>query len=225
MNSLFASGARSGVPALQWAPAGRVAGWMVALAFIASPGMAQVPQVVYGGLRDIVIPADMDGVYIDLGTGQSSTSEPVTWDINPFYGGYAIANADRFQPVRLTSDVESVVLRLDPGTSVGPTGVYASAAAGSVGHLGSGADQFSPGQEGYLGFQWTPAPGQGPYYGWMRVVLTANGVGGLIRDWAYRTDGTPIAVGEMPVPVPEPSQGAVFVLLAAGSWTVLRRWK
>lgn len=183
------------------------------LGFLASLILASVStahgQIVYSGIQDIAIPTDLDGVYLDLNTGTTSTSSFAGWDINPFYGGYAIANSPTFQPGRLTSAVDSQVLNLTSGALSGPSSFsVASTYAGSEGHLGYGAGQFVPGTEGYIGFQFDPGGGNGPYYGWMRVVLTANSAGGLIRDWAYQMDGTLITVGYTgSVPVPESKDG------------------
>ncbi len=40
--------------------------------------------------------------------------------------------------------------------------------------FGPGANQFQENAEGYLGFKFTTNAGAGPYYGWMRLVLTGN---------------------------------------------------
>lgn len=177
----------------------------------------------YSGLQDIAIPTNLDGVYLDLDTGTTSTSSFTGWDINPFYGGYAIANSPAFQPGRVTTAVDSVVLNLAAGTTTGPSAFsVATTFAGSEGHLGNGAGQFASGTEGYLGFQFTPDGGSVPYYGWMRVVLTPNTTGGLIRDWAYQTDGTAMTVGSMGT-VPEPEHTAVVVGVLLGMFAVVKR--
>ena len=43
-----------------------------------------------------------------------------------------------------------------------------------------------------MGFRFTTDGSAGPYYGWMRVVFTANTPGGVIKDWAYENGGTAI---------------------------------
>jgi autotransporter-associated beta strand protein len=63
---------------------------------------------------------------------------------------------------------------------------------GSETHLGNGAGQFVSGTEGYFGFRMT-----GGNYGWMRVVLTNNTGGALIKEWAYATGGAAIGVGNI----------------------------
>jgi len=178
-------------------------------------------QVLYSGIKDIVIPAGFDGVYLDLDTGTSSTSAMAGWDLNPFFGGYAIANSAAFQPVRVTAAADSMVLNLAPGTIVGMASMYATAEAGSEGHIGVGLGQFAAGSEGYVGFQFTPQGGAGPWYGWMRLVLTVNQSGGWIRDWAYDTTGTALAVGV--TAVPEPRSVAIGTAAALALWVGIRR--
>jgi len=178
-------------------------------------------QVFYSGLRDIPTPANFDGVYLDIDAGTSSTTEVSGWDVNAFYGGYAIANSATFQPARAAAAVDGLVLNLAPGTLVGPGNTYASAAAGSEGHIGAGAGQFVGGTEGYMGFQFNPQGGGGPLYGWMRVVLTVNQSGGWIKDWAYDTTGAPLAVGV--TAVPEPSTYGAFAALGLAGFGVWRR--
>lgn len=195
---------------------------VIAILALAWAGAAHA-QTVYSGLQDIAIPTGMDGVFLDLNTGASSATEMTGWDINLFLGGYAIANSATFQPVRATTAQDALVLNLLPGTLVDGAGVYATGPAGSEGHLGNAAGQFQAGTEGYLGFQFDPGGGLGPYYGWMRVVLTADDAGGLIRDWAYRNDGQGLAVGVTTV-VPEPSTWAMGAVFGTGAVaTVLLR--
>ena len=195
-------------------------GLMAGLLLASTP--AAHAAVFYSGLQDIAIPTGLDGVYLDLDTGSTSASSLTGWDINLFYGGYAIANIPTFQPGRLTSAVDSVVLNLAAGTSAGPSAFsVATTFAGSEGHVGNGAGQFASGTEGYLGFLFTPDGGSDPYYGWMRVVLTPNTAGGLIRDWAYQTDGTPMTVGE----VPEPEHAAVVVGVLLAMFAVAKQEK
>lgn len=189
------------------------------LGLAAGPATAQV--IIYSGIRNVSVPADFDGVYIDLDTGTTSTSELANWDINLFFGGYAIANSATFQPVRQGTTSDSLVLNLAPGTLIDASGPYASADAGSEGHIGTGAGQFQAGTEGYLGFKFEPTGGGGPYYGWMRMILTMGTAGAQVLDWAYDNTGAPIVVGITSVPEPGPT--AAVALGIAGAFSVIRR--
>ena len=164
--------------------------------------------LIYSNLQDISIPANFDGVYLNVETGAWNTNgmSPVAgWDINPFFGGSAIWNAPAFQPVRAGTTGTSAVLNLATGTAVNGSSVFSTAVQGPGGqnvggpaygasetHMGNGAGQFVSGSEGYLGFQLN-----GTNYGWMRVVFTDNAGGALIKEWAYDDSGAAIAVGNI----------------------------
>ena len=184
-------------------------------------GDVHAQAIEYSGIRGVSVPADFDGVYIDIETGTTSTSEVAGWDINLFYGGYAIANSATFQPVRQGTAVDSPVLNLAPGTLIGPSGLYASAAAGSEGHVGSATDQFQSGTTGYLGFKFVPTGGGGPYYGWMRLSLTVNTAGAQVIDWAYDTTGASMGAGV--TAVPEPAEACILAVAGLGVFASARR--
>ena len=164
--------------------------------------------LIYSNLQDISIPANFDGVYLNVETGAWNTNamSPVAgWDINPFFGGSAIWNAPAFQPVRAGTTSTSAVLNLATGTTVDGSSVFSTATqvpggqnvggpayGASETHMGAGAGQFVSGSEGYLGFQLN-----GTNYGWMRVVFTNNAGGALIKEWAYDDSGAAIAVGNI----------------------------
>lgn len=175
--------------------------------------------VIYSGLQNIAIPTDFDGVYIDIDTGAFSTSAIAGWDINPFFGGSAIGNSAAFQPSRLGLNNDDPIVNLSYGTLVDSSLFYSTGEGGSgdpVSHLGIGSNQFQPGVEGYLGFMFTTNDSAGPYYGWMRVVLTNNVPGGLIKDWAYDNTGAPIVA-------PEPGRAMLLLLGMLGLFTRRQR--
>ena len=77
---------------------------------------------------------------------------------------------------------------------------------------------WSAGESAYMGFQFTaPADGQ-THYGWVNVVISADGTQGTIHNWAWEsTPNTAITTGA----TPEPAAGS---LLAIGLGTAgLRR--
>ncbi|MFN0079451.1 MAG: PEP-CTERM sorting domain-containing protein [Prosthecobacter sp.] len=175
--------------------------------------------VIYSGLQNIALPTDFDGVYLDIDTGAFSTSTITGWDINPFFGGSAIGNSADFQPARTGLNNDDPIVRLSYGALVNADLFYSTGEGGSgdpVSHLGSGSNQFDPGVEGYLGFKFTTNAAAGPYYGWMRVVLTNNTSGGLIKDWAYDDTGAPIHT-------PEPGRAILLLLGMLGLVTQRRR--
>jgi len=193
---------------------------LLATALLFTAALNAPAAVIYSGLQNIAIPTDFDGVYLDIDTGAFSTSLITGWDINPFLGGFAIGNSADFQPARLGLNNDDPIVRLQYGALVDSSLFYSTGEGGSgdpVSHLGFASNQFEPGVEGYLGFKFsTNAPtAAGPYYGWMRVVLTNNTPGGLIKDWAYDDTGAPIYA-------PEPGR-AVLLLLGLFGLVIRRR--
>ena len=156
---------------------------------------------IYSNLQDIAIPTNFAGVYLDIDTGATGTSAFTGWDINPIFGGTGIGNSAAFQPVRVGASNLDRVLNLASGTVISGSLTYSSGFGGSGNsgheHIGAGSDQFQVGTEGYLGFKFTTNSNTGPLYGWMRVTLTNNAAGALIRDWGYDNAGGTIAVGRV----------------------------
>ena len=155
-------------------------------------------DVVYSGMQDIAIPANFDGIYINVVTKQRSFSEFSGWDLNPFFGGLGIANAPAFQPVRLGTGNEDSIVPMSFGSPINGTlsvssDFGCSGAEDDSGHLGPGVSQFTDGQSAYFGFQLTR--NNTVNYGWMQVTLTRDGSNGLIQDWAYDTSGSAILTG------------------------------
>jgi hypothetical protein len=178
--------------------------------------------VVYSGLQNIPIPTTFDGFYLNLDNATTSTSTILGWDINPFFGGVGLANSPSFQPARIGTDNSDPVIRIYSGDLVSNALNFSSGFGGSgdpLPHLGAGANQFTSGQEGYLGFRWTSDSASGPYYGWMRVTFTNNTSGGFVHDWAYEDTGAPITVG---LAIPEPSR-IVLTTLALFTLCLRRR--
>ena len=174
--------------------------------------------VIYSGLRDFTISNNFDGIYLDVDAGSLVGIEATGWDINPFFGGEGIANSASFQPVRTSSALYAPVVNLAPGQTVGAaSSFFGSGFNGSSTHVGNGSGQFVSGIEGYLGFKLSTNEASGPYYGWMRVVLSNTGATGLIRDWAYDNTGASINISA----VPEVSHAALPLVCAASM--VLRR--
>ncbi len=183
-------------------PAQRPLLGLISLAFAGTA----TADVYYSNLQNIAIPANYAGVYLTVETGASNTSmtSPVSgWDINPYFGGSTLANSPAFQPVRSgTGSLDSVV-NLSFGSTVGSGSTYSTFVQGINGqnpgqpgyggsqtHMGGGVGQFESGTEGYLGFRLN-----GEDYGYMRVVLTNNTSGAVIKDWAYDTSGASVVVG------------------------------
>ena len=179
------------------------------LVVILTPARA---AVIYSGIQNIAIPTGFTGIYLDLDTGITGTGETAGWDINPFFGGVGVANSPAFQPARSGTGTSDPILGLAVGATVNGARLFSTGYGGSQTHLGT---QFTAGQEGYLGFKFTTNAASGPYYGWMRVVFTANTAGALIKDWAYENAGTAIVTAR--VVQSAASGGAQIVTLSPGT--------
>ena len=104
---------------------------------------AALSEIVFSGDRNIAIPTNFDGVYINIGNGQFGSSPVSGWDLNPFFGGLFIANSPNFQPARIGDYCEDAIIRLAPTSVIGGNLTYSSdwggsGAEGGQGHLGSG---------------------------------------------------------------------------------------
>lgn len=173
--------------------------------------------IVYSGLKDFVITNDFSDLYLDVDAGTLVGAEAPGWDINFFFGGEGIGNSPAFQPVRISTAPDSKLVNLAPGATVGPSSVFGTGFNGSLTHVGNSPGKFNSGVEGYLGFRFTTNASAGPYYGWMRVVLSNTGSTGLIRDWAYDDTGSLVVIPEVSY--------ATLPLICAGSMLLRRRRK
>ena len=171
--------------------------------------------VIYRGLQNIAIPTDFTGVYLNIDNGTTGFAEFTGWDINPFFGGVGVSNSAAFQPARTGTANGDRIIALGAGATVNSSLLYSTGEGGSAGHLGVGARFFGIGQEAYLGFRFTTDGNAGPYYGWMRVVFTANTPGGIIKDWTYENGGTAIQTGNV-LQAP-PVSGVSTVTLSGGA--------
>lgn len=175
-------------------------------------------DVFYSGLQNIAVPTNFDGIYLNLDTGVTTAAS--AWDINAVFGGARVYNSDSFQPARVGTGNENPIIALPAGATVGSSLMYATGFGASDGHLGTGANQFQPGQEAYLGFSFKTDANSGPHYGWMRVVFTANEPGGLIKDWGYETGVTgaaPQSITTGNILQAAPAGGISVVTLTSGS--------
>lgn len=185
---------------------------------IAEPIVASSSNVIYSGLQNIAIPTGFTGVYLNLDNGVTAFAEFSGWDVNPFFGGVGVANGAGFQPARIGSSNQDPIVRLNAGTIVDGSLLYSTGFGGSSAHVGPAANQFQPGQEAYLGFQFTTDNNAGPHFGWMRVAFTANNPGGVILDWAYDTGltgATPTSIQTGNIIESAPVAGASVVTLNA----------
>ena len=194
------------------------------LLWILSVGSAQAIVMSHSGEVNLTIGNDFDGVYLnftDFGDATvytSATSEPASWDINPFFGGAAIATSDTFVPVTISTSTNADIVRLGFGDSVGSSNDYPTGFSGSTGHMGTDSDEFDNGDTGYIGF--ALVDGSDFYYGWMELTLYDDGSAGTIHEWAWNTVANEaITVGA----VPEPGNAALLLGLSAILWVGTRR--
>ena len=191
--------------------------WMVGIAITLTIHCSVPPAsaaVVYRGLQNVAIPTDFSGVYLNLDNGTTSPVEFTGWDINPFFGGVGVGNSAAFQPARTGTANSDPIIALGAGANVGGSLFFSTGQGGSEGHLGVGAMKFGIGQEAYLGFRFNTDANGGPYYGWMRVIFTANTPGGVVKDWAFETGGLGIQTGN--VLQAAPVAGVSVVTLTGG---------
>ena len=211
------------------------------LLFGAVPSRA---AIIYSGVVDIPIPTTFAGIYLDIATGGTTAptsgsdvatdsytvgySEPLTWDVNFFFGGIGIAYSPTFRPfVDDTVGNRSQILNVSDGTVISTAA--ASRTVGTDTYGGSGRSNqstgsshfdtptvgppaysaFTPGVAGYIAFVLNPGT-EAQQYGWINVTLTNDGTEGTIHAWAY-SDEESFTVAQ----IPEPNAATALVIAAA----------
>jgi hypothetical protein len=184
-------------------------------------GLAPTAQgaIIASGVVDVALPQSFfAGVYVNILTQVTSTTQPVDFDTAPWigfdFGGIDIINGDALRPVATGSQV----VNLTTADSVGSASPVALGANFSDAHTGPAASQFTAAAPGYVGFAFSPTVGAPVQFGWAKITIN-NTAAGTLHEWAYETNpGTAIQVGA----VPEPG-GTALSLLAAALLTTRRR--
>lgn len=186
--------------------------------------------VVYLDLGSLSIPNTIDGIYINVLTGNTAFSFPSDFNdapwINLYLGGAGIANSDLLRPWASQapgsydgSTPGHYFLNVAPGTTIDSSGVFVSGESNSEYHLGGSGDQFQSGVTGYLAFAYESVPGGSTSYGWLSFSPNSGGTG-LSFDLAYSdTPGESLAVAA----VPEPTTCSILAGTAVLGIAALRR--
>ncbi|MFM1866756.1 MAG: hypothetical protein RL591_164 [Planctomycetota bacterium] len=166
--------------------------------------------IVHWSDANLVIPANIDGLYINVETRASGSAAAAVagWDINP-YSATALNwfNATGTGMMRYPGVTTGSAGNLAAGTAVGATGSFGSGAV----VVGSAPGNWQLNASNYFGFRFVAADG-GTKYGWGRFVIGSaiNGADRTIAEIAYEDSGASINVGTVPAP------GAIALLGLAG---------
>ena len=194
----------------------------LALAAVATAAVAATSNaaIVYSGIINFAINADIDGAYINVEANVLSNgpgSGVPGWDVNP-YG--TSTTAISFYGTTGTGYMRNP----GAGTSTGRTNIAAGTAIGgasffygsSTATLGTLVGQWTANSTGIYGFKFLAADGL-THYGWMRLAIGANTATRSVVDYGYEsTAGVAIAAGA-------PAPGAIALLGLAGLATRRRR--
>ena len=170
--------------------------------------------IVHWADANLVIPATIDGLYINVETRTSGSAGSVVagWDINP-YSATSLTwfNATGTGMLRYPGVTTGSAGNLTVGTAVGATGSYGSGAV----VVGAAAGNWVLNASNYFGFRFVGADAL-THYGWGRFVIGASisGADRMIAEIAYEdVGGVAINVGDNgSVPAP----GAIALLGLAG---------
>lgn len=182
--------------------------------------------ILYFDLGSVAIPNGepdgITGVYVNIVTGATATSEPVDFNtapwINLFLGGTGIANSELLRPWASSASYDpdtNYFVNLAPGTTIDSSGLFVGGESASILHTGGAGDQFQSGIQGFLAFAYEASEGSGVAYGWLRFTLNEFGDGAAL-DLAYSdTPGESLEIGAVPEPAAYAALAGSFGLLVA----------
>lgn len=187
-----------------------------------SSGMVAAPQNAEAALVQvtpgvpIVIPNDIDGIYMNVVSGAFAGSPPPAgWDINPYSA--AAGNFNLWGPTANTwFAVGGTQFNLPFGTPIsGPLASFFRPGGGT--NIGTQLNLNS--NQNCFGFRFTNENGGTNHFGWMQLQVGATAADRAIVSYAYdNTPDAPVACG-----VPEPGSLGLLALGAVGLISRRRR--
>lgn len=156
--------------------------------------------IVCSPIRDLDVPQDGEGLYIDFVTGQSARTEGQvpSFDFDPYARQTGNpANQLKFywgQQSNLGAGVASsgdIYAVLAPGATIGPDSLFTR--AGATGDTAA----WQAGIDGYLGTRFTNEGAGLLNYGWVRLrTRPPLGFPLTVVQWCYENSGAPITIAE-----------------------------
>jgi MYXO-CTERM domain-containing protein len=186
----------------------RLAKHFVAAAAASVVAGAANAAIVHWADANLVIPANIDGLYINVETRATGTAGSAVsgWDINPYSAtSLTFFNATGSGVFRLPGATTPSSVAV--GTIIDSAGTFGGGAASTSSAVGA----WSLNASNYFGFRFVASDG-GTKYAWGRFVIGAalNGADRMIAEIAYEDSGAGISVGAVPAP------GAIALLGLAG---------
>ena len=175
-------------------------------------------DIVYSGPVNIAVPDNIDGVYMNVVTGQSGTAggSVAGWDINPYSSPNG--NFNLWGPDATTWFNVAGQYIQPTGTIVDNTGTFGRPGGGNI-----SAQVALNSDQNYLGFEFiNEALGGQTQYGWIQFQFGATAGSRSIIGYAYENSGGGIAIGDIGA-IPEPSTFGLLALGAIGLTTLRRR--
>ena len=176
----------------------------------------------------IVVPNNVDGVYINLLTGAtgSSGSAVTGWDINPYLANSVFTffwNATPSQAGGVASATTGgTYTDLPAGSVISAASIFSASSGGG----GAGATvNFQTTGIHTLGFRFYNEATSSLNYGYMRIQNTAtNGFPATILGWTFENSGGAITVpGAATGGVPEPTTWALMLMGFGAMGAAMRR--
>jgi hypothetical protein len=174
--------------------------WLAVSAAATATGAFGVVESAQGALvfhwpAGVSIPANIDGVYLNLVTGAtgSNAASVSGWDINPFlFSGQGTIFTNTGSGI-VSSSPTGGVYDLPLASFVGPASVYDTGIVSAT--PASLLDPLT------IGFRFVNEfAGNQTQYGWMRLRLPQPEAPGEIYYWAYDDSGAEVAAGFVPTP-------------------------
>ncbi len=215
------------VKRLQYSLAG--VGAVVVLSMFAAPANAAVVFVDLSAVP-IAVPNDIDGVYLNLVTGVTGTSEAAVlgWDINAYNNTEGLTFYGAASPSGVFATGAPGFLAVATSLSFGDS----ISSSGQYNQFQTTAPNFQSAGTRYAGFRFLNEDTSQLNYAWLEIQSGGSpapngGFPSAILRYAYENTGLSITAGEIPPivsAVPEPQEWALM-LAGLGLVSVLTRRK
>lgn len=176
---------------------------------------------------NITVPSTIDGVYVNVITGQTSTTEFAGYDFNPYNNGAGITFYTPLNGgtvVAAATGTTSQALNLAPGAVIGASSIFQQ-------YQVRGDLNFNNAGPHIVGFKFLNETTGIYNYGYMNITTTAGtgangGFPATITGWTYDNTGAALTVAGAATPgVPEPATWAMMMLGFGAMGAALRRRK